>query len=135
MKFFEVILESSKNAAGKLSSARISSYYILASILLCGLAFFGIEIGNACLSWSKSEAYIVPPNHIVIFTLILSHHLILLGLKKSSESTSTTTNLMGTIQTNIPDSSTATTITNTSNINNTGVGTDTPPDISEEEIK
>ncbi len=91
MEFFKknlhYIAKSLVNAAGKVSHIRVSSYYILAGILFLGIVFAGIEIGNAILVWSKdaSTTYTVPTPHIVIFGMILSHHLVLLGLKKAGE--------------------------------------------------
>jgi hypothetical protein len=86
-KNFSIIAKSVLNAAGKVSHIRVSSYYILASILFAGIVFAGIEIGNAIVTWNKGggETYEVPTPHIVIFGMILSHHLVLLGLKKSGE--------------------------------------------------
>ncbi len=91
MNFFKknwsYIAKSLVNAAGKVSHIRISSYYILAGILFLGIVFAGIEIGNAIVTWNKGDGatYTVPTPHIVIFGMILSHHLVLLGLKKSGE--------------------------------------------------
>lgn len=91
MNFFKknwsYVAKSVVNAAGKVSHIRVSSYYILAGILLLGIVFAGIEVGNAIVTWNKGggATYVVPTPHIVIFGMILSHHLVLLGLKKSGE--------------------------------------------------
>jgi hypothetical protein len=85
MKFLndlmEAIKRSSKDHLGKESSARISSYFVLAFIILNSLAFMVIEIVNAAVKWNAGETYTIPTEHIWIFGLILSHHLGLLFYK------------------------------------------------------
>ena len=82
---FDKISESLKDPMGKVSSARISSYFILGEILLCGLVFMGIDVTNAVIMWRKLQVYTVPMEHLGIFSLILTHHLILLGIKKARD--------------------------------------------------
>ncbi len=85
-KNFKYIVLSIKDSCGKISSSRISSYYILSSILLLGAVFASIEVANAVYSifW-KGTVYTVPAEHIVIFGMMLSHHLVLLGLKTKTD--------------------------------------------------
>lgn len=114
MKFYDIILCSVKDKLGKVSSSRISSYFILISILLNSLLFMSIELINANISWNNNLTYTIPTNHIIILGLFLSHHLVLLGLKKSSDNNMTNP----TISKNIDSEE-------------TNVGTDTPPVIEE----
>lgn len=79
------IKQSIYDKDGKVSATKISSYVILGGILTNSAVFIGIDIVNAILSWNKGLSYIIPPSHIGIFSLILTHHLILLGLKKMGE--------------------------------------------------
>lgn len=87
MKFWNIIRETVKDYLGKYSITRVSSYFLLATILLNSLVYIGIDIVNAIKKWSKNDGdYVIPWNHIIIFSMILTHHLILLGLKKSTDS-------------------------------------------------
>lgn len=85
MKIFkgisDAIRKSVKDHFGKESSARISSYIVLAFIVLNSLAFMVIEIVNASIMWRQNQTYTIPTEHIWIFGLILSHHLGLLFYK------------------------------------------------------
>lgn len=76
---------SIKDKEGKYSSSRLSSFVILGSVLTSTLLFIVIDLINAIEKWKANEVYIIPVEHIGIFSLILSHHLILLGLKNSGE--------------------------------------------------
>lgn len=82
---WDLIKKSVISKLGKPSTSRISSYYILSVILIQALVNIVIDVFNAMVKWDKGETYEIPAAHIVIFTLVLSHHLILLGLKKSSD--------------------------------------------------
>lgn len=70
---------------GQVSSSRMSSYFILGSILTTTLLFIVIEIVNASIIWKTGAAYIIPSEHIVVFGMMLAHHLTLLGINKTSE--------------------------------------------------
>ncbi len=87
--FFERLLRyigwSTKGKDGKTSSSRISSYFILGSILTTSLVFIVIELVNAIIVWNTGEPYVIPSEHIVIFGMILAHHLTLLGINKNAE--------------------------------------------------
>lgn len=100
-RLFWYIGKSSTDSHGKISSSRLSSYFILFGIILLCFVFMGIEIGNAILAWNKNEAYIVPFAHITIFGMILAHHLVLLGLKNANDKS-----VNAIPQTNIPKSET-----------------------------
>ena len=77
--------ESLYDHVGKVSSATISSYFILAYILLTGMVFLSIDIINLVTAMHKGETYHLPLEHIGVYSLALGHHLILLGIKKSGE--------------------------------------------------
>lgn len=78
------IKKSVLDHTGKSSHTRISSYFILATIMLNSMAFMVLEIVNAIIMWKQNLTYIVPAEHIWIFGLILSHHLGLLFYKQKS---------------------------------------------------
>ncbi len=94
MKFWDLIKASVYNKIGKPSSARIASYFILIAIIVHSITYVIIEFINASKKWSIGETYEVPWAHITIFTLILSHHLILLGLKKASDKDENVSNIV-----------------------------------------
>ncbi len=78
--FFGLIKSSVNDHKGKISHTRISSYIILAAILLQTLIFMGIEIFNSVIVWKKGEIYTIPADHLILFGMILAHHLALLGI-------------------------------------------------------
>jgi sulfite exporter TauE/SafE len=70
---------------GQISSTRIASYFILGGILTSIGTFAGIELVNAIIMWNKGLTYIVPSEHVIIFGMVLAHHLTLLGINKNHE--------------------------------------------------
>jgi len=70
---------------GKVSSTRVASYFILAGIITSISIFAGVEIVNAIVTWKEGIAYVTPNEHIVIFGMVLAHHLTLLGINKTAE--------------------------------------------------
>lgn len=70
---------------GKISSTRVSSYFILLGILTAVLTFIGIDIMNAIIAIMNKGFYEVPTNHIILYGMTLAHHLALLGINKNSE--------------------------------------------------
>lgn len=70
---------------GKVSSTRISSYFILGGILTAVLAFIGIDVMNAIIALKNKGFYEVPANHIVLYGMTLAHHLALLNINKTAE--------------------------------------------------
>jgi len=70
---------------GKISSTRMSSYFILGAILTAAGVFIGIDIVNAIVALYNKGFYEVPANHIVLYGMTLAHHLTLLGINKSAE--------------------------------------------------
>lgn len=86
-KMFNILKSSIKDLSGRDSSSKISAYFILGSILTSSAVFILIDIVNAVISWRLGITYTIPIEHIGIFTLILSHHLVLLGLKNASDKT------------------------------------------------
>jgi hypothetical protein len=84
-KLFSIIKTSTLDANGKYSHTRVSSYFILGSILTSCAVFITIDLVNAIIMWRKAQTYTIPWDHVALFALILGHHLVLLGLKKSSD--------------------------------------------------
>lgn len=84
-KIFSVIKNSVYDLTGKMSHTKISSYFILAVILLGNLAYIAIDICNGIMMWGKGMIFEIPMDHIIIYSITLTHHLVLLGLKKGSD--------------------------------------------------
>ena len=70
---------------GKVSSTRVSSYFILGAIVLISIVFVSIEVVNSIIMWKTGMPYAIPGEHIAIFGMILTHHLALLGINKAAE--------------------------------------------------
>jgi len=84
-KIAEYIGKSILGKDGKVSSSRMSSYFILGSIILTSILFVVIELVNAIILWKTGMPYTIPSEHIVIFGMVLAHHLTLLGINKNAE--------------------------------------------------
>jgi hypothetical protein len=69
----------------KISSTRVSSYFILGGILTNMSIFMIIDIVNAAIHWKVNKAYEIPVSHISIWGMVLAHHLVLLGFKKPEQ--------------------------------------------------
>lgn len=84
---FGLIKESvyDKNKDGKVSSGRLSSYFVLAAILCAAFTFIGIDIANAIIAIYNKGFYEVPANHLILYGMTLAHHLTLLGINKNAE--------------------------------------------------
>lgn len=67
------------------SSSKISSYFILPLIWLSGLIFAYIDYSNHMIMKKQNLVYEIPMAHIFIYSLTLTHHLVLLGLKRGSD--------------------------------------------------
>ena len=78
-KFLTLIKNSILSPGGKESSTRIGAYIILALIILFTLAFIVIEIITAL------ETKIISNEGIIVFGMLLTHHLTLLGINKYHE--------------------------------------------------
>lgn len=99
--FWIYIAQSIKSPSGKVSITRISSYFILATILIGTLVLFGIDIFNAVISYRKNEIYTIPSEHLWAFGMVLAHHLALLGINKTAETKEAVTGInMGVPQPN-----------------------------------
>lgn len=78
MNIYDIIRQSLKAPDGKESSTRIAGYILLYIIVLFSLSFMFIFI---CLALTKGlNNYMV-----IIFGMILTHHLTLLGINKFNE--------------------------------------------------
>ena len=89
MTFFpsiqQKISKSLVDHLGKTSSATISSYFILFQIMLMGTVYLLVDVVNAIIVWRKGESYEIPTQSIFVLGLVLSHHLVLLGIKKAGD--------------------------------------------------
>jgi len=76
MKLINIIKKSINTPEGKESSTRIATYVILLLITLFTVVFLCLEIFNG-----------EPPSNesIIIFTMLMGHHLTLLGINKFHE--------------------------------------------------
>lgn len=70
---------------GKVSSGRLSSWFILLVIVGANLTFIGIDIANAVIALYNKGFYEIPTNHIILYGMTLAHHLALLGINRSTE--------------------------------------------------
>jgi hypothetical protein len=82
-KFVSYIEESVKSDS-KISSTRIQTYIMLISVILSTAAFLAIEIANAVVAWFNNKPYVVSSESIIIFGMILSHHLGMMFSKPKS---------------------------------------------------
>ena len=78
--FINIIKKSILSPSGKESSTRIATYIILALILLFTLLFLCIEIYHAYVSGG-----IITNEAIIVFGMLLTHHLALLGINKYND--------------------------------------------------
>ncbi len=84
--FWKYIGKSVMNNVGtKVSTTRIQSYFILGSILTATAVYLGIDIVNGIFAWIKGGSYVIPSEHVVLFGMVLTHHLWLLGINKRAE--------------------------------------------------
>jgi len=77
--FLEIIKKSIISPGGKESSTRIASYTILILIILFTIAFLTIEIITAL------ETKKISNEAIIVFGMLLTHQLTLLGINKYHE--------------------------------------------------
>lgn len=85
-KFWEYVEKSIiAGISNKVSTTRISSYLILASILATTFVYLLIDVVNAIINWHKGEVFIISAESIVFFGMVLAHHLALLGINKNAE--------------------------------------------------
>ncbi len=79
---FKLIPTSMKDAAGRVSSARIQSYGLLALIWLCVLVFLAMEILRAI----ETNIWEVSDTMEQVFFALLAHHVVMLGVTKNAKS-------------------------------------------------
>ncbi len=83
------ISQSLVDHLGKVSQVRVQSYFILAEIIITGFFFLAIEAANAYqFIFVDNKPYAPTTQSIVVFGMVLAHHLVMLGLKSGSEATS-----------------------------------------------
>jgi hypothetical protein len=78
MNFINIFKKSILSPDGKESSTRISSYIILLLIVLFSISFLTVFI---YLMITKG----IPTEMIIVFGMLLAHHLALLGINKHNE--------------------------------------------------
>lgn len=75
------ILEGNKH-----SSSRLQSYIVLLPILFMSIIFIGFEITSFIVCMYSGADYYISSEIIVIFGMLLSHHLALIFSRKKSQS-------------------------------------------------
>lgn len=78
---FRLIPMSMKDAAGRVSSARIQSYGLLVLIWLCVLVFLTMEILRAI----ETNIWEVSDTMEQVFFALLAHHVAMLGVTKNAK--------------------------------------------------
>ena len=86
-RLLSLIKDSTKDSSGFFSHTKISSYFILGSIVTSTFVYLVIDVVNAISTWQNGSNYVIPVEHISILALVMSHHLVLLRLKNASEKT------------------------------------------------
>lgn len=61
-----------------ISTNRIQSYFLVASVLIMILSIICIEVTNAVIAWNTSKSYSISNEFIIAFGMVLSHHLAIL---------------------------------------------------------
>lgn len=79
--FLKTIPTSVKDAAGRVSSARIQSYGLLALIWLCVIVFLVLEVARAI----ETNVWEVSDTMEQIFFALLAHHVAMLGVTKNAK--------------------------------------------------
>lgn len=74
-RLFNAIGRSLDGTSEKTSSVRIQAYVLLIPVLLASLVFVSIEAVNAIIAWNNQIAYVPSNESIIIFGMILSHHI------------------------------------------------------------
>jgi len=80
-KLIKIIKKSIISPDGKESSTRIGSYFLLLLIVIMIIIFSGIELYHAYINKG-----VISNESIIIFGMILTHHLALQGINKHHES-------------------------------------------------
>lgn len=84
-KFFEIIRQSLNGNTNDPSTVRIQSYLILLPILLTMLVFLVIEVWSFIHAIKLGTAYRLSNEIIVVFGMVLSHHLAVLFQRNKSQ--------------------------------------------------
>jgi hypothetical protein len=97
MGLLEFIKLSCYDNTGKASSGRISSYFLLGSILLSNATFITVDLANLVHTLAiKGQTYEIPGAHLGLYGMTLAHHLALLGIRMNSKSEPSGTNTVST---------------------------------------
>lgn len=73
---FNLIKSSSTDSKGRISSTRIQAFMTMSLIYIFTFVFIIIELSNAYHIWPKS--YIPSSESIIVFSMILAHHIAIL---------------------------------------------------------
>lgn len=87
-KLLSHIKRSIYDRAEKVSSTRIQAYITFGAILVVLAVYMAVFVGNAVQSlFFLKQPYVPSSEEIIIFGMILGHHLALLGIKNSGDKT------------------------------------------------
>jgi len=88
LKKYMSLITKSVSSENTVSSTRIQSYMILATVWIGFLILFGLEISNAVYTFRHDKPYVISNEIIVTFGLVLSHHLSILFSRSKSKNVS-----------------------------------------------
>lgn len=84
--FIQLVKKSVYDRAEKISSTRIQAYITFGAILVMAGMYVIMFLANAGLSLFYHKTVYIPSNEeIIIFGMILGHHLALLGIKNTGD--------------------------------------------------
>ena len=83
---FSTIYKSVDGSSNTVSSVRVQSYLLLLPILLMSFCFIGIEVWSFLHSKKTGGIYHISNEIIVVFGMVLSHHLALLFNRNKAQS-------------------------------------------------
>lgn len=69
------LMGHSVESGNNISTSRLQSYFVLLPVLLSCFTFLTIEIVNAIIQWVHTKTYTISTEAIIIFGMILAHHL------------------------------------------------------------
>lgn len=77
-KMMNKVSQSLDGTNNLVSTNRIQSYFLVASVLVMILSIICIEVTNAVIAWNTSKPYSISNEFIIAFGMVLSHHLAIL---------------------------------------------------------
>lgn len=85
-RIFAVIRKSLDGNSNEVSTARTQSYLVLVPILMMVFVVLGIEISSFIYALHLAKTYIISNEFIIVFGMVLSHHLAILFSRNKSQS-------------------------------------------------